>query len=349
MIPYDTLRPVTWADGRLRLLDQRRLPSEEIWNDYDDVGAVAEAIRSMVVRGAPAIGCTAAYGVVIAARRASEDPAAFEQQVGHDAETLKAARPTAVNLAWAVDRMLGVVAARLPEGIPATREALLAEANEIKEEDIRFCKQMAQHGLALLPDRVRLLTHCNAGAIATAGYGTALGLVRAAAADGRLEQVFADETRPRQQGARLTAWELQYEGLPVTVISDTVAGFLMGRGEINCVVVGADRIAANGDVANKIGTYQVAILARHHGIPFYVAAPMSTIDFACERGDGIPIEERDPDEVAIIEGQRIVPAGVSCYNPAFDVTPAELVTAIVTDRGVAHPPYPGSLAGLRGG
>jgi methylthioribose-1-phosphate isomerase len=252
-----------------------------------------------------------------------------------------------VNLAWAVERVLRTIRARLPEGVQAAREAALAEAHAITAEDVAACKRMAQHGLALLPPRVRLLTHCNAGAIATAGYGTALGVVRAAAAAGRLEQVYADETRPRQQGARLTAWELQQEGLPVTVIADTAAGSLMAHGAVNCVVVGADRIAANGDVANKIGTYPLAIMAAYHRIPFFVAAPLSTVDFDCADGTQIPVEQRDPDEVALIEGVRVVCEGVACENPAFDVTPAALVQAIITELGVARHPFKPSLAALR--
>jgi methylthioribose-1-phosphate isomerase len=345
--PYDTLRPVQWQDDRLRLLDQRLLPHTERWLLLDSVEAVRDAIFTMVVRGAPAIGCSAAYGMAIAARLAPDDPAAFERQLATDAETLKGARPTAVNLAWAVDRVSGVIRATLAAGVPAAREAALAEAHEITAEDVRFCKAMGAHSLPYIPAGARILTHCNAGALATAGYGTALGVVRAAAEAGRLEMVYADETRPRQQGARLTAWELLHDGVPVTLIADTAAGSLMAAGEIDLVVVGSDRIAANGDVANKIGTYQVAILAAYHEIPFYVAAPLSTVDFETPDGSRIPIEQRDPDEVAVIDGSRIVPAGVPCRNPAFDVTPHALVRAIFTDKGVAEPPFQESLARLR--
>jgi len=347
MTRYDTLRPVQWREGRLRLLDQRRLPHAEQWLILDAVDAVRDAIFTMVVRGAPAIGCTAAYGMAIAAHQASDDPAVFADQVAADAAILKSARPTAVNLAWAVDRVAGVIAARLGDGVAAAREAALAEAHAITAEDVRFCKDMGAHGLPYVPDGARLLTHCNAGALATGGYGTALGVARAAAEAGKLKMVYADETRPRQQGARLTAWELHHDGVPVTLISDTVAGSLMAQGEIDLVVVGSDRIAANGDVANKIGTYQVAILAAYHEIPFYVAAPLSTVDFDTPTGAGIPIEERDGDEVAIIDGTRIAPQGVPCRNPAFDVTPAKLVKAIFTDKGVAEAPYAESLARLR--
>jgi len=347
MTRFDTLRPVQWQDDQLRLLDQRRLPTTEEWLLLDTVQAVRDAIFTMVVRGAPAIGCTAAYGMAIAARTAPDDPALFSQQVATDAAILKGARPTAVNLAWAVDRVAGVISAKMDDGVAAAREAALNEAHVITAEDLQFCKDMGAHSLPYIPDGARLLTHCNAGALATAGYGTALGVARAAAEAGKLMMVFADETRPRQQGARLTAWELHHDGVPVTLIADTVAGSLMARGEIDLVVVGSDRIAANGDVANKIGTYQVAILAAYHEIPFYVAAPLSTVDFAMRTGAGIPIEERDGDEVAIINGARIVPEGVPCRNPAFDVTPAKLVTAIFTDKGVAEPPYSESLARLR--
>jgi methylthioribose-1-phosphate isomerase len=347
MTQYDTLRPVQWRDGQLRLLDQRLLPGAEKWLMLDAVDAVRDAIFTMVVRGAPAIGCTAAYGMAIAARKAPDDPARFMEQVAADAVTLKDARPTAVNLGWAVDRVAGVIRQGLDKDVEAAREAALAEAHTITEEDVGFCKNIGAHSLPYIPESARLLTHCNAGALATGGYGTALGVARAAAEAGKLKMVYADETRPRQQGARLTAWELHHDGVPVTLISDTVAGSLMARGEIDLVVVGSDRIAANGDVANKIGTYQVAILAAYHEIPFYVAAPLSTVDFETPTGDGIPIEERDGDEVAIIDGTRIVPEGVPCRNPAFDVTPHKLVHAIFTDKGVAKAPYVDSLAKLR--
>ncbi len=345
MTQYDTLRPVQWQDGKLKLIDQRLLPGAEKWLLLDDVGAVKDAIFTMVVRGAPAIGCTAAYGMVIAARKAPDDPEGFAAAISADAETLKGARPTAVNLAWAVDRMVEVI--RSADDPAAAREAALTEAHAVTSEDVQFCKDMGRFSLPYIPDGARMLTHCNAGALATAGYGTALGVARAAAEAGKLKMVYADETRPRQQGARLTAWELHHDGVPVTLISDTVAGSLMARGEIDLVVVGSDRIAANGDVANKIGTYQVAILAAYHEIPFYVAAPLSTVDFATPEGAQIPIEERDGDEVAVIDGSRITPEGVPCRNPAFDVTPNKLVKAIFTDKGVAEAPYVQTLARLR--
>jgi methylthioribose-1-phosphate isomerase len=338
------LRPVFFHDGRLRLLDQRRLPAEERWLDLDDAAQVATAIAEMTVRGAPAIGCAAGYGLALAARDAPDDPADFARAISEAAARLKAVRPTAVNLAWAVDRVHAAVAGALTGSVAGARRAALREADAITTEDLAACRRIGQHGVAVVPEGARILTHCNAGALATAGYGTALGVVRAAAEAGRLRRVFADETRPRQQGARLTAWELHHDGIPVTVIADTVAGLLMARREIDLVVVGADRIARNGDTANKIGTYGVAILAAYHDIPFYVAAPTSTLDLAAEDGRAIPIEERDPDEVAIIDGRRVVPEGVACYNPAFDVTPAVLIRGIITERGVARPPYEVSLA-----
>lgn len=346
MVPYDSLRSLRFEGGVLALLDQRLLPHREEWLRFRDASSVAEAISAMVVRGAPAIGCAAAYGLVLSALGAPEEPEAFLAAVQADAQVLRASRPTAVNLGWALDRCLAALRQGLGQGVVIAREAAQAEANAIAEEDRAACRAMGQHALGLLPAQVRLLTHCNAGALATAGYGTALGVVRAAAAAGRLQAVYATETRPRQQGARITAWELAHEGLPVTVIADTAVGSLLYKGGVNCVVVGADRIAANGDVANKIGTYQVAILAAHHGIPFYVAAPESTVDLLCPHGGQIPIEERDPEEVAVIDGIRIVPQDVRCLNPAFDVTPAHLVTAIITERGVARPPYGSGLEAL---
>jgi len=327
------LRPVLYDEDRdeVRLLDQRLLPGEEAWLALGDAGAVAEAIRDLAVRGAPAIGVAAAYALAAEARRGASGSALREA-----AEVLVKARPTAVNLAWAVRRM----SRRFGEG----PEAMLAEAHAVRDEDEASCRRIGALGAPLLPPEARVLTHCNAGALATAGYGTALGIVRAAREAGRLEQVFADETRPFLQGARLTAWELQRDGIPVTVLADNMAGWLMARGEISCVVVGADRIAANGDVANKIGTYSLAVLASHHRLPFYVAAPWSTVDVGTATGADIPIEERSADEVVRIAGQRVAPVGVDARYPAFDVTPAALVSAIVTERGVLRAPYPESIA-----
>jgi methylthioribose-1-phosphate isomerase len=327
------LRPVVYDEAKdaVHLLDQRLLPAEERWLDLTTGDEVAQAIRDLTVRGAPAIGVAAAYGVAVEARRG-----ASAERLRAVAETIAAARPTAVNLAWAVRR----ISARLSEGAAA----ILAEAHRIRDEDEAACRRIGQLGAPLIPERAKVLTHCNAGALATAGYGTALGVVRAAIEGGNAISVFADETRPFLQGARLTAWELHREGIPVTVLTDGMAGWLMQRGEIGCVVVGADRIAANGDAANKIGTYALAVLARHHGLPFYVAAPWSTVDLATLRGADIPIEERESDEVLTIAGQRIAPVGVRARYPAFDVTPAPLVTAIITERGVVRAPY---VEGLR--
>jgi methylthioribose-1-phosphate isomerase len=332
------LRPVLYDDARdvVRLLDQRRLPAEEVWLELESADDVARAIKDLTVRGAPAIGVAAAYGIAVEARRGAD-----VTRLRDAAERLVHARPTAVNLAWAVRRMsrrIGLGAAEL-----------LAEAHAIRDEDEAACRRIGALGAPLLPPSARVLTHCNAGALATAGYGTALGVVRAAVEAGNPISVFADETRPFLQGARLTAWELHRDGIPVTVLTDGMAGWLMARGEIACVVVGADRIAANGDVANKIGTYALAVLAAHHNLPFYVAAPWSTVDLQTATGADIPIEERASDEVLTISGQRIAPLGVPARYPAFDVTPAPLVTAIVTERGVVRRPFDAGLRALAGG
>jgi methylthioribose-1-phosphate isomerase len=328
---------VLWdTDARaVRLLDQRRLPHEETWLTLGTSDEVAEAIRTLTVRGAPAIGVAAAYGLAAEALRGVRGEA-----LGAAADRMANARPTAVNLAWAVKRVARIFA----QGA----DAVLAEAHAIRDEDEASCRRIGALGAPLLPRAAKVLTHCNAGALATAGYGTALGLVRAAVESGNAVTVFADETRPFLQGARLTAWELQRDGIPVTLLTDGMAGWLMSRGEISCIVVGADRIAANGDVANKIGTYSLAVLAKHHGIPFYVAAPWSTVDLACPTGEAIPIEERGGDEVTLLDGRLIAPAGVPARYPAFDVTPAALVSAIVTERGVVTPPSPEALAALQG-
>ncbi len=312
----------------LRLLDQRRLPTEEIWHEYRSFAEVAGAIKDMVVRGAPAIGCTAAYGVALGAR----EGALFDEVCA----ALAATRPTAVNLFWAIERMKRVQ--------PRTAEALEREAIQIQEEDIAACRAIGRQGASLLPPGV-VLTHCNAGALATGGYGTALGVIRSAIAAGTRLEVFADETRPFLQGARLTAWELQKSNIPVTLITDNMAGHFMSRGAIQSVVVGADRIAANGDTANKIGTFSVAVLAREHHIPFYVAAPRSTIDRALPDGSCIPIEERAAEEVTHLDGRRIAPEVAVC-NPAFDVTPARFITALITEAGVCRAPFGESIARL---
>jgi len=335
MTNREPLRPVLYDEraDAVRLLDQRLLPGEERWLALGEVDEVVEAIRTLAVRGAPAIGVAAGYALACAARRGAT-PAALRAA----AERLVGARPTAVNLAWAVRRM----AAFFDRGAAA----LLAEAHAIRDEDEAACRRIGALGAELLPSAARILTHCNAGALATAGYGTALGVVRSAFEQGKGQMVFAGETRPFLQGARLTAWELQRDGIPVTLLTDGMAGWLMQRGEIGCAVVGADRIAANGDVANKIGTYALAVLARHHGLPFYVAAPWSTVDLATARGEDIPIEERPSDEVVMIGGRRIAPVGVTARYPAFDVTPAALITAIVTERGVVRAPHARGLAAL---
>ena len=330
MLDDQVLSPLVWRAGTLHLLDQRLLPTEEVWRDYTDYREVARAIADMVVRGAPAIGCAAAYGVALGARQG----AALAEVI----DTLARTRPTAVNLFWALDRMRRVA------GEDASPARLEAEAIAVHDEDIAACRAIGTHGAPLLPAGT-VLTHCNAGALATGGYGTALGVIRSAVAAGANLRVYADETRPFLQGARLTAWELQRSGIDVTLITDNMAGYLMARGEIQSVVVGADRIARNGDTANKIGTYSVAVLAREHGIPFYVAAPRSTIDLEVPDGSRIPIEERLAREVTHVGAVRVAP-DVPVRNPAFDVTPARLIAAIVTEVGVARGPYDQSLPAL---
>jgi len=331
---------VRWEDGRLVLLDQTRLPVEEVERVYTAWRDVADAIRSLVVRGAPAIGVAAAFGIVLAARAsAAADAPALLADLEEAGKGLAATRPTAVNLFWALDRMRRAAEAGRDLPVAALGDRLLAEAQAILAEDLAANRAMGAHGAALVPEGARVLTHCNAGALATAGYGTAVGVIRAAHERGRLALVWVDETRPVMQGSRLTAWELAKEGIPHRLISDVAAGFVMNRGLVDLVVTGADRIAANGDTANKIGTYSVAVLARHHGIPFYVAAPSSTIDASIPNGAAIVIEERDAAEVRGVAGRQTAPAASPVYNPAFDVTPAELITAIITERGVVRPPY----------
>jgi methylthioribose-1-phosphate isomerase len=335
---------VTWEDDAVVMIDQRRLPGEQVFLRCRDHREVAEAIRGMAIRGAPAIGVAAAMGLALGVRLSRAEGEALQREFDAMCRDLAATRPTAVNLFWAIERMRRRFAESA--SLPTLRDDLRREALAIHEEDLASCRRMGDLGAELLPDEARILTHCNAGALATAGYGTALGVVRSAARLGKLKHVFADETRPYLQGARLTAWELLEDGIPTTLIADNMAGFMMAKGEVNAVVVGADRIARNGDVANKIGTYSVAILAREHGIPFYVAAPVSTIDLETPDGSRIPIEERAADEVTHHGGRRLAPAGVAVRNPAFDVTPARYVTAIVCERGVARPPYEASLAAL---
>ncbi len=342
------LRTVWWEHDAVCLIDQRILPHRQEIVRCTTVAQVAHAIRSMVVRGAPAIGCTAAYGMALAARQAS-DRVLLDGTALRDAkQTLDAARPTAVNLAWATSRMLKVAGSMRAAHTHSIRNRLLDEAHAILAEDLAMCHAIGRHGAGLIPADGRVLTHCNAGGLATAGYGTALAPIRTAFEQGRSIHVYVDETRPFLQGARLTAWELQQAGIDLTLITDNMAGYFMRRGAIDCVIVGADRIVANGDVANKIGTYSLAVLARAHAIPFYVAAPSSTVDFALPNGDAIPIEQRDAAEVTSLAGVAIAPDGVTAAHPAFDVTPHEYITAIITEQGVLYPPFEESLRQLVG-
>ncbi|MGA2084249.1 MAG: S-methyl-5-thioribose-1-phosphate isomerase [Terracidiphilus sp.] len=337
---------LAWTPEGVRFIDQTKLPLEESYMLAATYEQVAGAIETMVVRGAPAIGVSAAYGIALGAQHTSSlTPQEFAPEFDRICARLAATRPTAVNLFWAIDRMKRLFAALAGSGAPLAKikQKLLAEAHAMYEEDIAACKTMGAFGAALLAQEGGVLTHCNAGALATCGYGTALGVIRSAVEQGKRIHVYADETRPFLQGARLTAWELMADGIPTTVICDSMAASLMRQGRIQAVVVGADRIAANGDVANKIGTYNVAILAHEHGIPFYVAAPWSTIDLATPTGEAIPIEERSPVEVTHHGGKQLTPNGVGICNPAFDVTPAKYVTAIVTERGVLRAPYAESL------
>jgi methylthioribose-1-phosphate isomerase len=334
------ISPVRWDGARLVLLDQTRLPLEEVERSCVAWPEVAEAIRTLVVRGAPAIGVAAASGVALAARQSqAHDWDGFMADLEDAIKGLGATRPTAVNLSWALERMRRVALAGRHTGLDALRRALHAEARAILDEDVAANRAMGEHGAGLVPAGARILTHCNAGALATAGYGTALGVIRAAHARGKVARVWVDETRPVMQGSRLTAWELVREGIPHRLIADVAAAFVMKRGEVDLVITGADRIAANGDTANKIGTYGLAVLARHHGIPFYVAAPSSTIDPAIATGAAIVIEERDPAEVRGVGGRQTAPTASPVFNPAFDVTPASLITAIVTERGIFRFPY----------
>jgi len=334
------IRPVRWDGGHLVLLDQTRLPTEEVDKTCVTWQEVADAIKTLVVRGAPAIGVAAAFGVALAARQSkARDFDGLFADLEAAIKGLGATRPTAVNLFWALDRMRREALAHRQRSLENLKDHLAGQAVAILEEDVAANRAMGAHGAALVPAGGRLLTHCNAGALATAGYGTALGVVRAAHAQGKLALVWVDETRPVMQGSRLTAWEMAAEGIPHRLIADVAAGSVMKQGLVDLVVTGADRIAANGDTANKIGTYVVAVLARHHGIPFYVAAPLSTIDPAIECGASIVIEERDAAEVRGVAGRQTAPSDSPVFNPAFDVTPAALISAIITERGVYRPPY----------
>src|ERR1700686_754621 len=328
-------------------IDQTKLPTEEVYVTCTTHEQVADVIRNMVVRGAPAIGVAAAMGNARGMKNSkAEKGADLKKDFDQICEAIRQTRPTAVNLFWAIRRMTEKFESLRVRPVVQIKQALIEEAQRMHAEDIAANQAMGRHGATLMPSSGGVLTHCNAGALATAGYGTALGVIRAAVEQGKKIHVYADETRPFLQGSRLTAWELMKDGIPTTVISDNMAGAMMKQGKIAAIVVGADRIAANGDVANKIGTYTVAVLAKEHGIPFYVAAPFSTIDLATPHGSKIPIEQRDPAEVTHIAGKAIAPEGVGVENPAFDVTPAKYVTAIVTERGIARPPYDESLAKL---
>ena len=341
------VKTIEWRADSVRMIDQRLLPNREVIRTYRDYRGVAKAIRTMVIRGAPAIGVAAAMGAALGFKGYAGKRAQVRFETV--ANTLRATRPTAVNLAWALERMRAVLEANLELSAPALFRRMRAEAIAIHDEDIAANRALGNHGAVLIGKSATVLTHCNAGALATAGYGTALGVIRAARDAGKKIEVFADETRPFLQGARLTAWELHKDRIPVTVIADNMAGSLLSSGRVDCVIVGTDRTAANGDVANKIGTYPLAVLARRHNVPFYVAAPLSSIDLDCASGAQIPIEQRSPKEISEFAGKQVTPKGVGIFNPAFDVTPAELVTAIITERGIAYPPYLKSLSELKRG
>ncbi len=338
------MKTMYWEDDKLYILDQTKIPGSVEYIEAKDVETVAKAIKRLSVRGAPAIGAAAAYGMVLGANSiTATDREKFLAELGRIGYQLTTTRPTAVNLRWAVDRMLAKARESGDLDLADIKKLLLEEAHTIFCEDLEANRQMGAYGQQLVPQKAAILTHCNAGALATAGYGTALGVIRAAHQAGKEIQVYADETRPLLQGARLTAWELMQDGIPVTLITDNMAGYLMSLGKVDLVIVGADRITANGDVANKIGTYGLAVLAHAHNIPFYVAAPISTLDLSLPSGDQITIEERDVEEVTKFGGMQVAPAGVKVWNPAFDVTPNNLVAAIITERGVVKPPYTENL------
>jgi len=340
-------KTIEWKNNMVVMIDQRLLPNEEVYRTYMDFLDVAEAIREMVIRGAPAIGVAAAMGIALGAIDIkSKERKEFVKQFNHICNVMAHTRPTAVNLFWAIDRMKRIVKENPKLKADELKERLVEEAKRIYEEDIEINRQMGRHGSKLIKNRATVLTHCNAGALATAGYGTALGVIRAAIEEGKKIKVFADETRPFLQGSRLTAWELMKDGIDTTLITDNMSGYMMKKGLIDAVIVGADRIAANGDVANKIGTYSVAVLAKEHKIPFYVAAPISTIDLKIKSGDSIPIEERDIREVTHIKDIPIAPNAVKVKNPAFDVTPNRFVTAIITEKGIVRKPFGKNLSRL---
>ncbi|HHB91526.1 MAG TPA: S-methyl-5-thioribose-1-phosphate isomerase [Anaerolineae bacterium] len=339
---------IQWIDGAVRMLDQRKLPAQTVYNDYTTPDQVAEAIRSMVIRGAPAIGAAAAYGLVLVPwHDTTGDVEAVRAELRRADQMLRASRPTAVNLFWALDRMMARLADPTLDTVDKLRDAALAEAHAIAQEDIEINKAIARHAFPLIPDQATIIHHCNTGSLATVDYGTALGVIRYAHEQGKKVFVLVDETRPRLQGARLTAWELMQYGVPFQIIVDSASGHFMRTKGVDLCVVGADRVAANGDTANKIGTYNLALAAHAHGVPFYVAAPTTTIDMATPNGDAIPIEERPPEEVTHVLGQcHIAPEGAPAANPAFDVTPAHYITAIITEKGVVYPPFEENLAKL---
>jgi len=343
------IQTLEWTDQGVRFIDQTKLPTEEIYVTCKTHEQVADVIRTMVVRGAPAIGVAAAMGIALGVKNSkAETVGDLKRDLDQICDIIGKTRPTAVNLFWAIRRMQEKFERLRIRPVAQIKQELVEEAKRMHAEDIAANQAMGRHGAALMPSEGGVLTHCNAGALATAGYGTALGVIRAAVEQGKKIHVYADETRPFLQGSRLTAWELMKDGIPTTVISDNMAGAMMKQGKIGAIVVGADRIAANGDVANKIGTYTVAVLAKEHGIPFYVAAPLSTVDMACPSGEQIPIEQRNVNEITHIAGKQMTPNGVSVENPAFDVTPAKYVTAIITERGIARAPYGEALQGLAG-
>ena len=346
------LPTIEWKDDAVVMIDQRKLPAAEVYVACKTAPEVAKAIKTMVIRGAPAIGVAAAMGIALGMKRSkATGTKQFVTEFQKSCDLMAATRPTAVNLFWAIDRMKRTFAEAAQAGasVDEIKHRLETEARLIHDEDVESCRAMGTHGAGLVPDTARILTHCNAGALATAGYGTALGVIRAASEQGKRIAVLADETRPFLQGARLTAWELVKDGIDTTVITDNMAGVMMHQGQVDLVVVGADRIAANGDTANKVGTYSVAVLAKEHGIPFYVAAPISTVDLKTPTGEGIPIEERSDREVTHVGASRLTPEGARIRNPAFDVTPAKYITAIITERGIARPPFEESLERLVGG
>ena len=343
------IQTLEWTEQGVRFIDQTKLPTEETYITCKTHEQVADAIRAMVVRGAPAIGVAAAMGIAVGMKNSKAETAGeLKRELDQICDNMGKTRPTAVNLFWAIGRMQEKFERLRVRPVEQIKRELIDEAKRMHAEDIAANQAMGRHGATLMPSEGGVLTHCNAGALATAGYGTALGVIRAAVEQGKKIHVYADETRPFLQGSRLTAWELMKDGIPTTVISDNMAGAMMKQGKIGAIVVGADRIAANGDVANKIGTYTVAVLAKENGIPFYVAAPISTVDMACLDGSKIPIEQRDSREVSHIAGKQMVPDGVSIENPAFDVTPAKYVAAIITERGIARAPYDQSLRNLAG-